>query len=1293
MKRAALHLLLATLPALAWGQTAPVVKPAADKTLQFNPPGANGNGVIVQVGPANVQPGITVHVGAGAAQPGGGAIIFKRPHVMNGYFLPGATPGQGGSDTDADQSTTPTQPTLYWKNGERLSGDIAGGSAGELKWSSALFDDPLDLKWDALDRIEWPQSLAAPGGQFSVSLRDGSFIYGDLISVGDDVVTIRSPHHGEVALKRSEVLSVRRLQRGDLIFAGPTGNVGWAGLMAQQGGNMIQNPFSFSTDNAIVTGPGGSLKIKIWNRCAVLNFDSLSGISNTASPSDPIDVEFRIHSSRQPAFSFALGGNLYEPLRIETWDDELVAVVKTRFKSIRKLTSSDREIALRVLWDRNKKKCLIYTPNGDLITDWTVPDDVPQPDAGLVLENKGADLTLDYLRVRAWHGQTPGKSDSNQPRIELADGREVPGAIVAGVAGSIKVQSAGQAAPSAFPVDKIDAIVFSSDAPRDAAHDATLVYADGATVQGSIASLSRGEATMTTSFTAAPLPCKLDAPSRLVVYTLAAKEAPPPLAQMDTLTVQSTTLHGKVALTGGNSLAWMPVGGLKPSRPTSSVAATITRALPADTPIPTDAALFYMSSGDVLPGTLHSLDQSGAEFDSDLMSVKKLPATQLDAIQFGVAHLDVKGFNDPGWRISKGDTSVVQIKDDSVTLNPGGAISYPGLMGSSQIQFTYATTGFSSMRLRLFAAGGDGGHSLNILIGNTGAQFICMEEAEAGQFGNQSQTSVKPGTPVKVAIAIHDEQVEILANDVSVQSIPIDRTALAGSGFMIEPASMWGNNVMPVSLTNFSATSSFGSTWLPEVTSDIKTQVLTVPRFEKDDPPKHVLVAANGDVLRGEVEAATDTHLGFRTGLDTLNVPRDRVKAIICLKPPDANTSAAPAQPQGPNPLSLRIQGRAMFGEINLASLVGYLRSQVPDLKLWFNEKESTRAGMIQIGDETVGQALDTICARFDLHYHVSDDGTIILRSVEEFSGVLGSKSYWLKPGAVPDGASAKDTLTAKGITFGHGASADWQPATGVLTMTNTPENQTKLAALVASDFGGSLGSPTAWLVLTNGARFGLAVDDFGPDIIIGHHPVYGTIKVPVAQVCGIRTTAPDPTPTERALDGWRLVNSPEPVIPQPGGNDSAQVGTVAADFSLPLLDGNDFALASGKGSVVVLDFWATWCGPCVRSLPGLVDMVSSFPPDRVKLVGVNQGEAPDQVKHFLQAKNLKLTVALDADQSVARKYGVDAIPHTVIVGPDGKIAWVQTGYDPDGDAAASDVIKHLLDGSAAKPPVTTAPQ
>ena len=88
---------------------------------------------------------------------------------------------------------------------------------------------------------------------------------------------------------------------------------------------------------------------------------------------------------------------------------------------------------------------------------------------------------------------------------------------------------------------------------------------------------------------------------------------------------------------------------------------------------------------------------------------------------------------------------------------------------------------------------------------------------------------------------------------------------------------------------------------------------------------------------------------------------------------------------------------------------------------------------------------------------------------------------------------------------------------------------------------------------------------------------------------------------------------------------------------------------------------------------------MSTFPADHVKLVGVNQSEPPDQVRRFLETRGWKLTVAMDAEQTVARQYGVDGIPHTVIIGRMERLPWVKTGYSPDGETEAADAVKKLL--------------
>jgi peroxiredoxin len=84
-----------------------------------------------------------------------------------------------------------------------------------------------------------------------------------------------------------------------------------------------------------------------------------------------------------------------------------------------------------------------------------------------------------------------------------------------------------------------------------------------------------------------------------------------------------------------------------------------------------------------------------------------------------------------------------------------------------------------------------------------------------------------------------------------------------------------------------------------------------------------------------------------------------------------------------------------------------------------------------------------------------------------------------------------------------------------------------------------------------------------------------------------------------------------------------------------------------------------------------------------VQLIGVNQGEPADQVRQFRQARNWKLNVALDPNQKVGRLYNVDGIPHTVIVGPDGKVARVKTGYDPDNEKEVVEAVKKLLEPAA----------
>jgi thiol-disulfide isomerase/thioredoxin len=180
------------------------------------------------------------------------------------------------------------------------------------------------------------------------------------------------------------------------------------------------------------------------------------------------------------------------------------------------------------------------------------------------------------------------------------------------------------------------------------------------------------------------------------------------------------------------------------------------------------------------------------------------------------------------------------------------------------------------------------------------------------------------------------------------------------------------------------------------------------------------------------------------------------------------------------------------------------------------------------------------------------------------------------------------------------------------------------------------------------------------------------------------------------ASQRWKLHDAQEPKAAtadasgQPTGTESNLCGQPAFAVKLDLLTGQKFQLSEYRGRVVVLDFWATWCGPCMQTMPLVDEVARDFAGQGVALIAINMEEQPDTIKAMLQRHKLNVTVALDRDGVTAAKYGVTAIPETVVIDRDGKIARVFVG---GGRGTADALRKALQELFAAKPAAAATPQ
>lgn len=1015
--------------------------------------------------------------------------------------------------------------TLYWGNGDSLPGTLVSAKGDTLIWSApSLFAEPLELNLNVLSSVRFPESGDAgdaSADEFRITMADNNVLCGSIAAVSGDTITFESHRHGRLILRKDQILNLQRRQEKGLVFLGPRGMEGWKA----RGTGAKLSDWKEENDGSLTTLAGET------------------GIYRAMDFPERCEVEVVLTSSRMPDFILSLGSSEKSNPRVEMWGDELICRCGLDFVELKTVQPDERKLHFHVFADFRKQVMAVYSNTGRLLGQtstaparrWT------RPTLGLVVEAVDGDLTVKHLRVSEWDGRLPRNLAPGQTRVQTRNG-DIHYGTISGYSpdsGKLTVELNGvpdapQGTPPTgggrtmeFPVEELTNLVLSTAEQQANDVGKTMVsWKNGGFVSGELVSLTSDAAIIQTGYSVEPVRCSLAG-----LRTIRLPNSESASEEPDRLFFDGGTLRGNLTVEDHETapIRWRPVGGRNSTTLVSRGKARFQRGREASRLlIDSDAFpdVIFLKGGDVIPCRVESCDREYVRLSSPVAEVRQLQNESIKAIELGsVSRERQAGFGADGWKKTNGAATAA---DEKLTFRSAGGFGNAQILTGNSISFRLRWTSrtYGTMTTWLYAEKlTSPEHATPVTFTFSPTQLSVTDQAPdqnqgmvffgGGNMGEPSGIAKTPTRDAEVEMVARDGKVSITINGQKLKTFPMKSGSPGARGLLFSSSITLVNvrnagqpkedaNLQPLEISEFAVRNISGTSAAQFINEEARSRTLTVPRFRRDDPPTHVVLAPNGDLLRGRLNAVTDTHVHFESRLEEFRFPRERVAAVIWLADPQTE-------------------------------------SHLPE------------------------RAETAVQAQLDNGYTL--------------------------------------TITPRSMKAGQ---------------------------------------------------------------LIGSSDLLGNCQIPALSIRDLFLGSPDGRDEILSYVSWIPTQAPEPAWDTTGDGTSDEhsplIGTVAEDFELETLSGEKFRLSDHQDKVVILDFWATWCGPCVVALPQYIEATSRFDKSEAIFVAVNLEESKDRIRAFLDRQNLAPTVALDRGSVIARRFGVSGIPHSVVLGKGNVIRHVTVG-------------------------------